>query len=838
MGRRKGEPEPRRSVRATKGQHTKSFDDQPIEPPKKRGRKKKQEEEPEEEIIRCVCGATEQDGDSEEPWIACDKCTAWQHNVCMGMSVFTEDLPKNYYCEQCAPQDHKDLLAAMAKGERPWEARRKAYEEEQNEKKKKKKKGGRGGKRASDPKEDLSQDARSTKVEDSPAPSEVKEKKEKKDGTSKLATGKRKARDEEKEAKVGRTRLEPQGSSNVNSWRPQTPAQKVRKVSEPDPTPVVNYTAPADLTAKVADLPEDRKGSAQLLQKALAGILVPAVKDKSIALPKDVTVAAKAERLALEIERAVHDSHPDRSNYAAQARALYANMKINADLTKRLLKRTLSPLMLATMSADELATKERQDANAQLKAISEKQSILITDDGPRVRRTHKGEEIVENESFQQSEESRSFIRRPTARTDGEYRYDGAVDIAHGGLHIDTQGARHSPKHPDFDINKVFSSVKSPTGSHTRRPSAPIHGPGVDPDVDRLLQDETDSPPYSPTDETDPDVVWRGSLHMNSIADFPAAAKFAAGANLSSTIGLPWTELIPKKLEVAGRIDKQKAIEYLCSLRYADQTDIVVVSLLPASEGSRKEFQQLFDYFVAKERYAVIGDKRVPNVRDTYLVPVPAGEGNVPEFMLNFCDNLVPQKRTEPMLLGVFVYRNSPRQQGQQTAASQSPVTNSPTPTQRGFPPRHPSISGPAFSPTVPQGPFPQPGQPQPGHAGYAPQQHPTQGAHHVVPPNQPPPGYTAPRGPEADIQQQRQREGQAIAREILGPLINSKTVPFLMPHAYQMSRTEWEVIKGIYERDPQSREDLAHLSKLLEQQPPAEPQAPPAAAPQGVAPSA
>lgn len=624
----------------------------------------------------------------------------------------------------------------------------------------------------------------------------------------------------------------------------------MRKVSEPEAVPVVDYTAPTDLDAKVTDLSEDRKGPAQLLQKAIAGVLGAAVKDKSVTLPKDITVAAKAERLALEIERAVHDTHADRSQYAAQARILYANMRMNGDLTKRLLKRTLSPPMLATMTADELATKERQEANAQLKAISEKQSILITDDGPRVRRTHKGEEIIENDSFHQSEEAKSFIRRPSARegqtipkTDGEPHYENSVELpAHTGLHIDTQGARHSPKHPDFDINKVYATVRSPTGSHNRRPSAPSHGPGIDPDVDRLLQEETDSPPYSPTDETDPDIVWRGHLSMNSIADFPAAAKFVGGANLSTTVGLPWTSLIPKRLTVAGRIDEQKAIEYLCGLRYADQTDIVVVSVSPASEASRGEFQQLFDYFVSKKRYAVVGDKGVGNVRDTYLVPVLPGEGSVPEFMLNFSDNLVPQKRTEPMLLAVFVYRNSSRQP-QQGVTSQSPVTNTPTPTQGVFPPRHPSISGPVFSPTVAQGPFPQPSHPPAGGNGHAPHEHPTQGVHQAVPPNQPPVGYSEGRGPEAE-KQQRQQQGQALAHEVLGLLINSPTMKFLLPQAYQMSRTEWEVIRGILEKDPRARDDLTYLSQLLEKQPPVASKSsdgPPATAPKGahgVAPSA
>lgn len=105
--------EPRRSVRATKGQHTKSLDqlDQPAEPSKKRGGKKasakkvsSQEpsaEEEEEDVIRCVCGATEQDDSAGEDWIACSDCEAWQHNVCMGITT-DKDILENmeYWCER------------------------------------------------------------------------------------------------------------------------------------------------------------------------------------------------------------------------------------------------------------------------------------------------------------------------------------------------------------------------------------------------------------------------------------------------------------------------------------------------------------------------------------------------------------------------------------------------------------------------------------------------------------------------------------------------------------------------------------------------------------------
>jgi hypothetical protein len=199
------EAEPRRSVRATKGQH-KALDtfDQP-EPPKKRGKKGKkaaQEAEEEEEIIRCICGATEQDEDNpiDEFWIACEECAAWQHQVCVGVPTGTDLGEMKYWCEQCHPQDHKELLDALSRGEKLWESRQKEYldgkaKEESKEKKKKgtTKKG--KGKRNSDPKEE---------PEASPAPAVTPVPEPKKEPKV-AAGGKRKARDDEsqeKEAKV------------------------------------------------------------------------------------------------------------------------------------------------------------------------------------------------------------------------------------------------------------------------------------------------------------------------------------------------------------------------------------------------------------------------------------------------------------------------------------------------------------------------------------------------------------------------------------------------------------------------------------------------------------
>ncbi len=324
---------------------------------------------------------------------------------------------------------------------------------------------------------------------------------------------------------------------------------------------------------------------------------------------------------------------------------------------------------------------------------------------------------------------------------------------------------------------------------------------------------------------------------------PATAKHVGGVNLSKTISLPWSALIPKKLAVAGRIDELKTTEYLCGLRYNAATDITVASLSPANEAAKAHFLALIDYFISKKRYGVLGEKGVGNVRDMYLIPVPPGTSNYPEFMLNLEDNFIPQTRTEPMLLIVFTYRNDSTVMeqfhganwaGQQ--ATQSPIAGTPTPSVPGGggpSQRAPSLSAPGFSPTSPQGAFPPLGGAAPGNAELLvdsrgprpPSQHngTAQGAGAPAPGG--PPHQTA-RGTEAAAEI-GPLEGEALARSILGPLMDSSTVGFILPQAHRMKSQEWMLIKDIFTKEPRARDDLQCLSIAIEAASQSPPQPPP-----------
>ncbi|KAL1898471.1 Transcription factor bye1 [Sporothrix stenoceras] len=938
--------EPRRSVRSTKGQH-KALDHLEVPTPaadgikdgakdkdagasaaataatvgskSKRGRKgsKKpespQEDDSEEEIIRCVCGAREQDGDPGEPWIACDTCTAWQHNVCMGMSVYSEDLAKDYFCEQCKPENHKELLEGMARGEKPWEERRRQYEEEKANDKRRK-----GGRKAK-PKRN-SDATKEGSAKPSPTPEA------RRDTTKGGPSGtKRKTRaDSEEDTKDG---------------KPQR-----RKLSE-EVLPV--YNAPDDLPDHISDLVDARQMPAKGLTKVISEVLSGMQKRGEFTPTDGASVESKAERFGLQIERAVHDAHPTHKEYATQIRTLRFNLKENHELVARLVHGSLIPPMLATMSSDELASRELQQKTAKMKAQAERQSIITEADdasAPRLRRTHKGEEVVGGErdgaAVSTTEEKPSSLRRQSARdndvemTDAGARRRGSEAggrgaQGRGNLRVDTKSEGSNKK--DFDLKRVFNSVTSPTSTttHRRRPSQPqfaSDGPGDDPDVDRLLQDDGDeSPPYSPSEETDPDIVWRGQVSMNTVANFQATARHVGGVNLSATIGLPWTTLVPKKLTVAGRIDEQIATEYLCSLRYSAPTDISVASLSPATDAAKADFLAIIDYFTQRHRYGVVGEKGVGNVRDTYLVPIPSGTSSHPEFMLNLEDNFIPASRTAPMLLLVVVYRNDPAAMeklrgpnwaGQYVGGAgptpgsveSTPSTSTPQPPAAPGGPagsRTASISAPAFSPMVPQTPSmptqvqaqqavhptPTPPQPlaqplplppvqppvqsqppppqqqqlqpqppvqhqaiatrppvQPPIATAAPAQvRPQPPVHHQPPPPQqqqqhqvphpqgpaaghpphpqhlqhqqphrpvgPPQAHPHPHPPTAAAQQ---AAGEAIAREILGPLATCSAAGFLMTQAAKMQKNEWLLVRAVFEQQPQTQDDLQLLKHELE----------------------
>ena len=442
--------------------------------------------------------------------------------------------------------------------------------------------------------------------------------------------------------------------------------------------------------------------------------------------------------------------------YKDQFRNITSNVGLNPSLLWDLIEERLTADTLSTMSSGDMATDEQKKRDQQIKDENERLAQLKEDQSTRrIRRTHKGEEYVEDEDEPygkqpQGGEPMAGVERPkpTAIQSADPAKPPSIntDRNRAGSQ-DGQSRSPGERRPssNFNIKNVWSSVQSPTGdvrspSQTQVSQFPTRqaqpGTNNDTELDRLLGDDDgpESAPYSPTESgVDPSFIWHGKVDMpslnTSIACFDARAYHVAGGDLWNRENL--VSIFPKDITLGGRIAADKADDYLKSLSAATKTDVSVLDLVPNNMDGKSpsEFTKLFDYLKQRSRFGVIKEPHNPPVRDVYLVPVEQGSEPLPVFLTRLGHNNIEEPRPRRMLLIVYVlrYKSPP-------ASAQATPTNA-----QATPGNAPPSS--AMSPTVPGSAF--------GGAGPGPQQQAS-----VRPPSNSAPAMSPPNFPNGASTQQ------------------------------------------------------------------------------------
>lgn len=823
----------RRSGRATKGQYTKDRDiseDLPATKKKGKGKTSKAkateqepEEEEEEENIRCVCG--EYDPDEEgRAMICCDECEAWQHNDCMGL--LDDYAPDKYFCEIHAPQDHKELLAAIARGERPWVENR---ERMAKPKKKPGKKGRKSGARVSEVPSRASQEVAEVRAE------------------SPVRGGQNKRKLEESPM-ASETKVRASESCHARSLTFPQDVKKARATpTEPDAKPVgqrksTSMATPArsmSMSGVSLELaPKDVEEIGNAARKNTAGGLVKlfiaetkdAVKLGTYTLPVGVSAEAAGTQLALRIEYALYmikspGSAAPNQAYKDQVQLLLPNVKRNHDLRDKILKGEVSETQLATMTAAEMASEEQQLKDAEIIKKSEKQHTIIEEQGPRIRRTHKGEEFVNEADQIAAESTESRASKPKRESgidpDGDASMNDPdtlspreTDTKLPRLPSSQSGPPQRQSSSNFDISNVWETVTvqgSPdTSNHQfpelpqqREPGGPVQEPagpcvGDDADIDRLLKDEdAESEPYSPKDTADGEgIIWSGVINGNALGRFNARAKYAAGAT-PDALHLTWQSLIPHELPISGRIDPAKANDYLCGLQYSTTSDVIVVTVTQPDTGNfadALEFGKVFKYFKERNRYGVITQQAEPAIKDIYLIPLDQGD-ELPEMLKLLEEKTIGDEHgriQERMLMIPIVIKNTELphlNMGPTPAMQQTPITPAyETQTSNHFPSpayaHHPAPNGtPSPAPGNPNQYYPNP---------YGPPPAPNPGA-----------GYS--QGPPPS----------PLAVQILGPLAHAPAVAELLRRVPTVDGPQLTTLVEICRNNPAAAQDLGVLTAEL-----------------------
>ncbi|KAE8376238.1 transcription factor S-II, central domain-containing protein [Aspergillus bertholletiae] len=875
--------EPRRSGRSTKGQH-KNLDLIPETPAKKPKSKTQPKEKPqkpsveptpapseEDEIIRCICGEYEEEEDIERDMICCDRCSAWQHNDCMGLTFAKGEEPDEYFCEICKPENHKVLLDKIARGEKPWEEaaekRRKEAEEKKASRRRKGKKGGRRGRPSEpkpepkpEPKTEASTPARTaasltpapapastpaaapappapTAPLTSPAPPSVTP-----------VTEKNGAAPDARSASAQKRKFSEH--QDVSTPEP-TPKSKQQKVSPPADI-VMSTAEPTQVMDKVNEQPSRQNSTAEMevveggktleelsnpARKSAASALVRLFVDQvsearrrgSFSLSDGKSAEEVARQLALSIENAMYEnfcggSGETTEQYKAQLRTILFNVKKNPSLRDRLLVGSLLPDTLSKMSSQDMASEELQQKDAEIKREAERQHIIVQEQGPRIRRTHKGEELVEDDNQNVSSEPvfsaaprRSLVDADGSQSPGPQQSgDGDSARKSGNQQASdskpTDGISHDQHFPPrahspggTELEQVFPEM----ATHIRQP-LPTGKAQADAEIDQLLKDdEPESPPYSPKDYHDEGTVWRGKVIMNPIAEFSSSAKHVGGADLSGRI--PWSQLAPSTLLVDGRIDIQLASEYLCNLRFSTSTDVSVICISrPELPKEQAGFDKLFNYFSDRKRYGVVGKHPLAAVKDTYLIPIEAGSTKKPEFIELLENNTLEDPTPERVLLVVFAVKtsesNPPSVQPSSHHPSQEPMTSaSPaTPQQQQF-----MTPGPRPVSQITPAPSNFDGTPL-AHTPYGQQQHQVQHQHPPQAPKFAPYQSPAP-------QNQAPITGLAAAVQVLGTQANSPAIQQLLQQAPNADVSQLSVVRDILLRRPETALNYEILMQELVQ---------------------
>lgn len=595
------------------------------------------------------------------------------------------------------------------------------------------------------------------------------------------------------------------------------------------------------LVASSADeLPTQRKSVATNLIKHFSQDAVGAQKQGTYSIPAGETAHGIGTQLGLSVEHALYHilcqgTGDPNDAYKSQVRTILFNVKKNDALRDGLLNGSITGQNLAKMSPEDMASREQQLRDAKLKQEQEKQHVIVQEQGPRIRRTHKGDEYVDEtqQIAAEPDVSNAPVRRrdsgldqdmgdmrsPTATSPGARRSPDAKPLS-----INTQARPRPSTEPErkssqaFNIQDVWSSVQgSPDGERGTFPQIPYQSGAqpqktnqteADPDIDALLKDEdVESPPYSPKSfDGDNTIIWRGSVNMSPVAKFQGSARKAAGADVEN-LGLTWQQLIPDILTIEGRIDPARADSYLCGLRYSSTSDVIVVSLR-ASENptDRHQFSVLFNYFKTRNRYGVGVNPSNPAIKDIYLIPLEAGSEKKPELLQLLDNDKIETPIQEDMLLVPFVIKTSelnanatPREHHPIAASPiagggpAGPIASAPTPTQTGFPTPTPPTAHLTATAAAPQNQ----------------QQH-----THPQPPALPP-QYT-PQRPLNASDPPPPPTGQEAALYILGPhSAHLPAVQQLLLQAPTAGVLEMNVVRDCLGENPDAGRDLGVLTGML-----------------------
>lgn len=192
----------------------------------------------------------------------------------------------------------------------------------------------------------------------------------------------------------------------------------------------------------------------------------------------DIRSAALAEEVESELFEVFAElddkgTRAPRPKYANKFRSLAFNLKTNAVLRSRVGANELSASKIANLTAEDLQTPELRAMAENIRAASLKFSVKEAIAAPTAKRTHKGEEAIDNEaSAIVAAEEAARAQNEATKKRGERERSGSVSVAGSPAPFPgtpTVGSpAGTPQSPRDPMSGFFPTVASASSSNTPR----------------------------------------------------------------------------------------------------------------------------------------------------------------------------------------------------------------------------------------------------------------------------------------------------------------------------------------------------------------------------------
>lgn len=351
-------------------------------------------------------------------------------------------------------------------------------------------------------------------------------------------------------------------------------------------------------------------------------------------LPAGIDTVMMATKWAQELEAEVFKVFPLKDkHYTDKSRGLMVLIK-KENVMRRISSGELSFYDLVNSSPEEIdedlkvyAEKVRQE--------SIRRSVLTVDEGlQRIRRTHKGEEIVEDANRQLEETDVNVVPRNI-----DHR---RIKEDSPAREIITNAESQTYYHNEEDDDDDEQGEADAEGS-TKEDENEDNSDLDDDELDMILKDKKDenkeevevrqqatkpapAPARKPLFQKESAKVWKGEIVFPDFASFPAVGELKSCTNYTepsdSQTARDYSRFVKvgkellsrKKHEVEGRLDRNRADDYLNKV--VSSRDFYLIEIKPTA--NHPDYDKLYGYLLDREKVGVLSGK--PSfAKDSYLI---------------------------------------------------------------------------------------------------------------------------------------------------------------------------------------------------------------------------